>query len=290
MKQCGYLSVSEPFDGLFTQGMITHATYKDADGKWLYPTEVAVDDGKWTRLSDGTPVTQGRIEKMSKSKRNTVDPQDILNSYGADAARLFILSDSPPERDLEWNVSGLEGAWRYINRLYRLVTENLSPTQTLSENSTELVRKAHQTLDAVAKDIEAFHMNKAVARLRELSNAMESHKGQIPVEVVEFLLHGLNPMIPHITEELWAMTGHDTMLAETPWPKVDETYLVNDTVTMAVQVNGKLRASIIVPHDFDAKQTEDMAMANADVIRSLEGKTVKKVIVVPGRIVNIVAA
>ena len=289
MKQCGYLDVSEPFSGLYTQGMVIHATYKDQDGKWLYPTEVAQGQGGWIKLSDGTPVTQGRIEKMSKSKRNTIDPQDILDSYGADAARLFILSDSPPDRDLEWTESGLEGAWRFINRLYRLVSENTSSTQDTSDDPTSLLQKAHQTLDAVAKDIEAFHMNKAVARLRELSNAAESYKGQVPIQVIEFLLQGFNPMIPHITEELWSQLGHKDLLANTDWPTIDAKYLVNDTVTMAVQINGKVRATITLPSNLDAKQTEEFALANDDVAKALSDKQVKKVIVVPGRIVNVVA-
>ena len=300
LKQCGYLSVSEPFSGLYTQGMVIHETYKDQNGAWLYPTEVQKTDGKWTKISDGTPVTAGRIEKMSKSKRNTIDPQDILDSYGADAARLFILSDSPPDRDLEWTESGLEGAWRYINRLYKLVTENLElPAHDVanpSDQAVKLLQKAHQALHAVAADIEAFHMNKAVARLRELSNAAESFKAvsdddkAVLREVLSMLLRGFNPMIPHITEELWAALGNQTLLANTDWPKANEKYLVNDTVTIGVQVNGKLKAQITLPTGLDAKKTEEIALSDAAVQRAIEGANVKKVIVVPGRIVNIVAA
>lgn len=298
MKQCGYLEVSEPFSGLYTQGMVIHATYKDQDGKWLYPTEVAQENGKWTKLSDGTPVVQGRIEKMSKSKRNTIDPQDILDSYGADAARLFILSDSPPDRDLEWTESGLEGAWRYINRLFRLVSENAGlpkgEFKDVSTDTEKLLQKAHQTLDAVAKDIEAFHMNKAVARLRELSNAAESFKPQTDSDkqafrhVLELLVQGFNPMIPHITEELWSMLGFATLLANTDWPKANPKYLVNDTVTVVVQFNGKRKTEIIVPFGADQKTTQELALANDDVAKALIGKDIKKVIVVPGRIVNVV--
>lgn len=300
MKQCGYLSVSEPFSGLYTQGMVIHATYKDKDGKWLYPTEVENRDGVFTRISDGSPVTVGRIEKMSKSKRNTIDPQDILDSYGADAARLFILSDSPPDRDLEWTESGVEGAWRYINRLHRLIAENTAlptgPVKDPSAQAEKLLQKAHQTLAAVAADIEAFHMNKAVARLRELSNAAESFKPGDDTDraalrqVLEFIVQGFNPMIPHVTEELWEMLGYSSHLAHTDWPQLDDKYLVNDTLKIAVQVNGKARATIEIGRDLDAKQVEAVALSNADIIRAIDGKEIKKVIVVPGRIVNIVVA
>ncbi len=292
MNEVGLLSVKEPFSGLYTQGMIIHETYKDETGKWLYPTEVGKGaDGATVKLSDQSPVTIGPKIKMSKSKRNTIDPQDILDSYGADAARLFILSDSPPDRDLEWTESGLEGAWRYINRLYRLAAKNISGgADDASPDTEKLLQKAHQALDAVARDIEAFHMNKAVARLRELSNALESYKSILPRQALEFLIQGLNPMIPHITEELWSLLGHKTILANTPWPKIDEKFLVSDTVKIAVQVNGKKRAEITIAKDADQKQTEELALRNDDVAKSLAGKEIKKIVVVPGRIVNIVVA
>lgn len=297
LRAAGYpIKSDEPFTGLYTQGMVNHETYKDQNGAWLYPTEVTKTDGKWVKVDDGSPVTVGRVEKMSKSKRNTIDPQDILETYGADAARLFILSDSPPDRDLEWTVSGLEGAWRYINKLYRLASElpAAKSTDGMSGEGEKLLKKAHQTIDMVAKDIEAFHMNKAVARLRELSNAAESFKPQNDGdnaalrEAIEFLLRGLNPMIPHITEELWAGMGHDTILADTPWPKLNAAYLVNDTANIAVQVNGKLRATIVMSRDTDAQKAEEIALANDDVAKAIAGQTVKKVIVVPGRVVNVV--
>jgi leucyl-tRNA synthetase len=236
---------------------------------------------------------------MSKSKKNTIDPQDILDTYGADAARLFILSDSPPDRDLEWTESGLEGAWRFVNKLYRLVTENksalaLPAAGSPSDAAVKLQQKAHQTVAKVAEDIEAFHMNKAVARLRELTNMVEAFKPEagdkgIYREAVEFLLHGFNPMIPHITEELWAELGNTPLLVDSPWPTVNPDFLKEDSVTIAVQINGKLKATITMPVNTPQADAEKIAMADAGVIRALEGKSVRKVIVVPNKIVNVVA-
>ncbi len=212
---------------------------------------------------------------------------------------MFILSDSPPDRDLEWTESGLDGAWRFINRLYRMVADNkdailVSSVGDASDAAKKLQQKAHQTIDAVAKDIEAFHMNKAVARLRELANMIEAFKPEagdsgIFREAVEFMLQGLDPMIPHVTEELWAELGHKDMLINTPWPKVFEAFLKEDSVTIAVQINGKLKATITLPVNADQKQAEQIALSEGSVVRALEGKTVRKVIVVPNKIVNVVA-
>lgn len=301
LSECGYMDTPEPFAGLYTQGMINHMTYKDEKGQWVYPKDVMRDDkGNWVmNAGNNAPVVAGRIEKMSKSKRNTIDPQDILETYGADSARLFILSDSPPDRDLEWTESGLDGAWRFINRLHRMVSENVAamtatPVGAVSELGKKLQQRAHQTLNLVGKDIEAFHMNKAVARLRELANAVEGFKPEagdagVYCEATEFLLQGLNPMIPHITEELWAELGNTTMLVQTSWPCINPDYLKEDTVTIAVQINGKLRATITLPMNNDPKHTEETALAEDSVVRALEGKTVRKVIVVPNKIVNVVA-
>jgi leucyl-tRNA synthetase len=302
MRDCGYTVPDEPFAGLFTQGMVTHMSYKDADGKWIYPAEMQPDGtGGFIRISDNTVVTAQRVEKMSKSKKNVIDPQDILDTYGADAARLFILSDTPPDRDLEWTEAGVEGAWRFVNRLYRLVAEPsvALPAKTqiassYSDTAMALRRQAHQTAAGVASDIEAFHMNKAVARIRELANAVGSFQpgGDADAmalrEALEFLTACMNPMMPHLAEELWSMLGHKTILADSPWPVVDEKLLVADTVTIAVQVNGKMRATITLPAGADQKQAESTALADANVQKAMEGKQVRKVIVVPGRIVNVV--
>lgn len=304
MRDCGYLDIDEPFSGLFTQGMVGHETYQDESGKWLFPTEVEKnDDGSFTRISDGSPVTVGPSIKMSKSKKNVVDPQDIMDTYGADAARLFILSDSPPERDLEWTEGGIEGAWKFINRLYRLVIEpgielpaiGTAAPSDISSTGLELRRMAHKAVDGISHDIEAFHMNKAVARIRELSNAISSFKANGPSdawvlrEALELLVQCMNPMMPHLAEELWAQLGHEQILAESSWPVAEKSLLVEDSVTIGVQVNGKVRATITLPKDADKQAAEDLALSEPNVKKALDGMTIRKVIVVPGRIVNVVA-
>ncbi|MGL4960588.1 MAG: leucine--tRNA ligase [Inquilinus sp.] len=307
LKRCGYLGIDEPFAGLFTQGMVTHQTYRDAQGAWLYPTEVSRDDqGVWTTLAGGGPVTAGRIEKMSKSKRNTVDPQVIIDTYGADAARLFILSDSPPDRDMEWTEAGIEGAWRYLQQLWRLVTESpvalpaagSPPPNGFSPAAEGLRRALHKTIAGVGDDLERFHFNKAVARIRELTNLIGKIAGESGGagqgeawalrEAFDGVVRLIGPMVPHVGEALWQHLGHDGLLADAPWPKADPALLVDDTATVAVQVNGKLRATILLPRDADEATAREAALADANVARALEGRTVRKVIVVPNRIVNVV--
>ncbi|MCC7305359.1 MAG: leucine--tRNA ligase [Alphaproteobacteria bacterium] len=296
LRDCGYLDIAEPFTGLFTQGMVTHVTYKDKDGKWLLPSEVVIE-GERVKDKNGNAVTLGRIEKMSKSKKNVVDPEDILNTYGADAARLFILSDSPPERDLEWTESGIEGAWRYVNKMHRLVSEllplpDIKKPAAFSEDALKLRRATHKAIKGVSEDIEAFAMNKAVAKVRELSNAIGAfvQKDDWTLrEAIETLIKLLNPMMPHLAEELWSMLGHKTLLVDEAWPEADPALLVADTVTIGVQVNGKLRASITLAANADQKTAENIALAEPGVQKALEGMQVRKVIVVPGRIVNVVA-
>ncbi|MGB4107490.1 MAG: leucine--tRNA ligase [Alphaproteobacteria bacterium] len=303
MRDCGLTEVSEPFTGLFTQGMVTHETYQDEKGAWLFPTDVKKDGEKFVTVKDSKPVKVGGIVKMSKSKKNVVDPEDILKTYGADSARLFILSDSPPERDLEWTESGIEGAWRYVNKLHRMVSEaglNLSPAGAKAPGNftpiaTNLRRATHKTIKVVADDIEAFAMNKAVAKVRELSNAIgvftaatDDEKWALR-ESIETIIILMNPMMPHLAEELWETLGHKTLLVETPWPKADPALLVADSVTIGVQVNGKLRAQITLPSNADQKTAEQTALGEPGVKKALEGLSVRKVIVVPGRIVNVVA-
>ncbi len=304
MKATGHLRIDEPFAGLFTQGMICHESYKDEKGAWLYPEEVKKNpDGTASHVETGRPVKVGRVEVMSKSKKNVVDPGQIIDKYGADTARLFMLSDSPPERDIEWSEAGVEGAWRYIGRLWRSAVEPklpLPPAGTtvpdaLDEKTLAVRRVVHRTIADFTRDIESFHFNRAVARARELSNALdtlEEGKGASAVlrEGLETLARLLNPMLPHITEEMWARLGHKAPLVETPWPKATPAFLAQTTVTVGVQVNGRLRGTIELPKDADAKTAEAAALAEPNVKRTIEGKTVKKVIAVPNKIVSIVVS
>jgi leucyl-tRNA synthetase len=303
LKRCGYLDFDEPFSGLFTQGMVCHKTFRDAAGNWLQPDEVEEGpDGAWRALDEGRPVRVGRSEKMSKSKRNTVDPTATIAAYGADTARLFMLSDSPPERDLEWTEAGTDGAWRYLNRLWRLFDERLAqvappgtPTPTrLSPAATELKRAIHQTIDTVTQELERFHFNKAVALIRELSNGVEAFAPADPAapallrEALDTLAQLLGPIVPHIAEELWQRLGHEALLADTAWPQADAAWLEEDRVTVAVQVKGRLRATISLPRGSDRATTEAAALAEPNVRRAIEGKPLRRVIVVPDKIVNVV--
>ncbi|WP_448205192.1 leucine--tRNA ligase [Azospirillum sp. sgz302134] len=304
LKQCGYLNVEEPFAGLFTQGMVNHETYKDAaSGAWLAPTDIQKNDtGNYVRTDNGGAVTVGRVEKMSKSKKNVVDPAHIIGTYGADAARLFMLSDSPPERDLEWTEAGIDGAWRYINRLWRMVTEapvELPPPgapkpDAFGEKAEATRRLVHKAIAGISEDLEKFRFNKAVARVRELSNALAeldgkgAGEGWVLREGFEAIIRLIGPMMPHLGEELWAQLGHSTLLVDQPWPEADPSLVVEDAVTVAVQVNGKLRATLELPRDMAKDAAEQAALADANVQRALEGKPVRKVIVVPNRVINVV--
>ena len=303
MKETGHVGLDEPFTGLFTQGMVTHETYKGPDGRWVAPDELFWKDGKpFLDEAAGTPVKVGAIEKMSKSKRNTIDPTAIIDQYGADTARWFMLSDSPPERDVQWTEEGVEGAWRFTQRFWRIVTGDPAsmagpgtPMPALDEASEALHRTAHQILAAITAHIEALQFNKAVARIYELANAISAFKPQdeaagkwVKREAVDMLVQMAAPMMPHLAEESWQALGHETILAETPWPIADESLLVEDSVTLPVQVNGKRRDEVTVPRDADKAAVEQAALGLEKVRNALDGKTPKKVIVVPGRIVNVV--
>ncbi len=310
LTTCGHLSVQEPFAGLLTQGMVCHETYKDSEGHWLYPEEVRKEKEGYVHAETGKPIVAGRIEKMSKSKRNVVDPALIIATYGADTGRLFMLSDSPPERDLEWSEAGIEGAWRYINRLWRLVAgfvaehsaeiSDLRKTAitvlTLSAEAQKLRSITHRTIAAVTDDLERFHFNKAVARIRELTNALadfaadDNAYGVVMLEGIDALVRLLQPMTPHLAEELWQHIGQTGFVLDAAWPAADPSLLEDDTVTVVVQLNGKLKDRLELPRDLDAKQAEEAALASPTVKNALEGKQVRKIIVVPNKIINVVAA
>jgi leucyl-tRNA synthetase len=317
MKKTGHSGIDEPFAGLFTQGMICHETYKTDAGEWVEPADVIDGDaGGHVHATTGATVTQGRSEKMSKSKKNVIDPEDIINTYGADTARWFMLSDSPPERDLDWTESGISGAWRFCNRLWRLVAANVTalpapgaePGDTVSAGAaspdaepggdgTAAIRRAiHAAIAGVTDDLEAFHFNRSVARIHELVNALSdidaaslSRDGAAVLrEGLETVTLLIGPMMPHLAEELWRMLGHETLLAETAWPVAIESLLVQDTVKLAVQVRGKMRGTIEIARDADQDAAERAALALATVTAALDGDEIKKIIYVPNRIINVI--
>jgi leucyl-tRNA synthetase len=281
LKHIGKIDIAEPFTGLFTQGMVTHETYKDPAGAWLSPEEVS--NGKV--IATGEPVALGRVEKMSKSKKNTVDPGPIVDQYGADAVRWFMLSDSPPERDLPWSEAGIEGSWRFVQRIWRL-------TETIEGQGEDrdLDRRLHKTIAGVATDIEALSFNKAVAKIYELANAIEKAAPSASrAEAARILVRLVAPMIPHVAEEAWARTGETGLIADALWPEADPALLVDDEVTIAIQINGKLRDTLMAPKGAPREALEELALGSDKIVRLLDGKPPRKVIVVPDRLVNLVA-
>ena len=304
LQQTGHLDLKEPFAGLFTQGMVLHETYQDpASRAWLAPDEVHRQGQQWLTLDGNRPVAVGPSEKMSKSKKNVIDPGEIIDKYGADTARWFMLSDSPPERDLEWTDAGVEGAWRFTQRLWRLVSEPaVAPADggqkangpAIGDNALALRRASHKAIAGVTEDIERFRYNRAVARIYELANVIGQFDGGreddrwAMGEALRTLALLVGPMMPHLAEEMWLHLGGQGLLAEQPWPKADPVLLAESTVTVAVQVMGKLRATLELARDLGHDELERAALGEANVQRALDGRPVRKVIVVPNRIVNLV--
>ncbi|MCF6199754.1 MAG: leucine--tRNA ligase [Hyphomicrobiaceae bacterium] len=310
MCETGHLEVKEPFAGLFTQGMVNHETYKDENGDWLSPSDVRIEgEGKNRKAvhdRTGAPVTIGPIEKMSKSKLNTIDPSEILAHYGADTARWFMLSDSPPERDVEWTQAGAEGAWRFVHRLNRLIEEALPKLakaeapepDDFDEAAKTLRQQSHKAIDAVEQDLENLRFNRAVAQIYEFTNHLGSatksfeaaNEGQAFAlrEAATFLVQMFAPMMPHLAEECWARLQYHTLVVDSPWPKANQALLIDETIKIAVQVNGKRRDELTISPDASKNSIEKAALALDNVKRSIGDKKVKKVIIVPKRIVNIV--
>ncbi len=310
MKATGHVGIDEPFAGLFTQGMVVHETYQKENGEWVTPAEVKIegaDDARSATLATtGEPIIIGGIEKMSKSKKNTIDPDDIMASYGADVARWFMLSDSPPERDVEWTERGVQGAWRFTNRLWRQIGEATELAKTapaerpaaFGEPALALRKAAHGALAKVSDAIEKLHFNVAVAHIYEFANALGSAIAN-PAPTADFswamgeaasiMVRLFHPMMPHLAEECWAALGYKTLVADEPWPAVEPDLLVENTITLPVQVNGKRRAEVAVPRNATAAEIEAAVLALEAVQKALDGKRPKKVIVVPQRIVNVVA-
>ncbi|HEX3808056.1 MAG TPA: class I tRNA ligase family protein, partial [Rhizomicrobium sp.] len=299
LHRLGYADVDEPFAGLFTQGMVCHETYRSQNGDWLEPAEIEKRDGKAYRKGSDVEVSVGPSEKMSKSKKNVIAPETIIDIYGADTIRWFMLSDTPPERDVDWTEEGAEACWRFVQRIWRLVSEveNLPPPQTVLPQTVqganlELRRAVHCAIFAVTNDLENLRFNRAVAQIYTLANAITndaSLDGALRREALETLTLLISPMMPHLAESCWATLGHKTSVLDTAWPEADPTLLQADTVTVAVQVNGKRRGEIEIARGEDQKVVEAAALALEAVQRALEGKPPRRVIVVPERIVNIVA-
>ncbi|HJD64080.1 MAG TPA: leucine--tRNA ligase [Rickettsia endosymbiont of Sericostoma sp.] len=305
MNEQGYLSIREPFNNLLTQGMVLHATYKDANNNWLYPDEVIKQSDKWINKNTGEEVVQGRIEKMSKSKKNLVDLESILTNHSADAIRLFVLSDSPPEKDFEWSANGFEGCSRFISKLENMaeILINSEITEGSSNKSNKLTKLTHYTIKHVTEELKDFKLNKAIARMRELFNALsdevsKGREGNVNIvnssidysvkEGFRVLIMLLNPFIPHITEEIWQKLGSKERLYQTSWPSFDESLLELESYTMAIQVNGKLRATQEFANVTSNIEIQNMVMQLPEIQKHLSGKEPKKIIIIPSKIVNIV--
>jgi leucyl-tRNA synthetase len=299
MHQTGHLPAKaiEPFNALFTQGMVTHETYatKGADGRpvWQLPEDVVKSDGG-AALRDGTPVEVGPIIKMSKSKKNVVDPMNIIATYGADTARWFVMSDSPPERDVEWTASGAEATAKFLGRVWtlsdRITQMPAGDGDGDGDGDEDLLRAMHRAIEDVTFSIEGFAFNKAIAKLYEFTNTLSKSKAGKPAlaEAMRTLAQLLSPMVPHLAEEVWAQQGGEGLVARAAWPKADPAMLVQDTITLPIQINGKRRGEINVPADMPASEVEKIVLADDAVVKFLAGQPVKKLIVVPGRIVNVV--
>ena len=309
MHKTGHLGMDEPFKGLFTQGMVVHETYRDPNGDWVLPADVTLegmgDNRRATLSASGVPVEIGSIEKMSKSKKNVVDPDEIVRTYGADTARWFMLSDSPPERDVQWTEAGIEGASRFQQRIWKLVQDSieieaLPPAGETAAADIEAARKLiHRAVKTVGDDIESLRFNRGVAQIYELTNGLGKFAATLEAapsangstvlrEGVEGLVQLIAPMMPHLSESCWAALGKTGMVADAGWPAIDPALLVDATVVIGVQVNGKLRGEITVPKGADRELVEKQALSLDAVARMLDGKAPKKIIIVPDRIVNVV--
>ncbi|MDE0591073.1 leucine--tRNA ligase [Halocynthiibacter sp. C4] len=293
MNICGHLpdSAREPFNALFTQGMVTHEIYqtRDENGRKVYHLPEEVTDGK---LADGTEVEIIPSAKMSKSKKNVVDPDDIIKNFGADTARWFVMSDSPPERDVEWTASGAEAASKHLARVWRIANDIASADETPANPKEDgaLLRATHKAIDAVTQGIEGFAFNTSVAQLYGFTNTIARSKAGTTArrDAMKIMAQLMSPMTPHLAEDVWSILGGEGLVAQAAWPKADPKLLVDDTITIPIQVNGKRRAEISVAKDLSKEEVEKLAMAEHAVVKALDGKEPKKVIVVPGRIVNVV--
>ena len=296
MHKTGHLPASaiEPFDALFTQGMVTHAIYKTdgADGRpvYHYPETVDLRDGGGF-LKDGTQVDIIPSAKMSKSKNNVVDPVAIIDQYGADMARWFVLSDSPPERDVEWTASGAEASYKHLSRVWSMCDKiGEMDKEEAGSGDEDLLRAMHKAIQDVTNGVESFGFNAAIAKLYGFTATLSKSKASYSAkrEAIMTLAQLMSPMTPHLAEDIWAHQGGEGLIANAPWPVADEAMMVEDTVTLPIQINGKRRSEIAVPKDMPKDEVEKLALADEAVVKALGGATPKKLIVVPGRIINVV--
>ena len=292
MNATGHLpkKAIEPFNALFTQGMVCHATYQDPDGKWLNPDEIKQSEsGEYITL-DGKNVTVGQSIKMSKSKKNVVDPDDIIDQYGADTARWFVMSDSPPERDVEWTASGAEAAWKHLQRVWRLTVEITEDSSADTSKDIELEKAKNIAIDAVTNGVEGFAFNKSIAALYQFTNilAKSAASKNAKIDAMLTMAQLMQPMTPHLAEEIWSTLGGDGLVTEAKWPILDASMLINDTIVLPIQVNGKRRDEIQVNVDLSKDEIEKIVLERQSVLRILDGNAPKKIIVVPGKIVNVV--
>ncbi|MCF6219772.1 MAG: leucine--tRNA ligase [Robiginitomaculum sp.] len=300
LRDCGLLDLpnGEPFKGLFTQGMVNHAVFTDADGQFVMPADVTEKDGKLVHMDTGSSITRGAVEKMSKSKKNVIDPHDIIEGYGADVARWFMLSDSPPERDVEWTDAGALGAWRFANKVWAAISEtpenslqSIGSTDDLAGAALDLRRSVHKATAKITDGIDNFRFNTSVAQIYETVNALKKYTDNdaAKIEGMSILVRVIAPFMPHLAEECWAHLGGEGLVCDAPWPEADPAMLVEDEITMPIQVNGKRRAEISVAKAASKDDVEKLALAHPRITEYLSDKTIRKIIVVPGRIINIVA-
>ena len=294
LSDAGLMSVREPFAGLFTQGMVVHETYRRADGAWVEPTDVDLTNDAGHRsarqLSTGETLTIGDIEKMSKSKKNVVAPQEIVDTYGVDAGRLFVLSDSPPERDVQWTPGGVEGASRFVQRVWTEV-DSFDPDAPPHESDAGLIRETHKAIKAVSEGVSGFRFNSAIAKRYGFVAVVRDHGAAGSAarrEALSALIRLVAPFTPHLAEECWTRIGEEGMVLDAPWPAFDPALATDDEVTLPIQVNGKRRGEIRVARGLEPAEVEALVMADADVQARLEGQTVRKIVVVKDRIVNLV--
>jgi len=310
MKEAGHVCLKEPFAALFTQGMVVHETYRARDGSWLSPAEIRFDQGGGDRqafsMTDGQPVEIGPIEKMSKSKRNTIDPDDIITTYGADTARWFMLSDSPPDRDVIWTDEGVQSAAKFLQRLWRLIgdiaefSNGVESPNVFGDSAHNIRKLAHGLLLKAEEDLNRLRFNRCVAHVYDFTNQLSALLNTIDQEdagqdiraafheSAKILVQMFCPLMPHLGEECWAALGETTLVAESPWPVADHSLVVDSLLMLPVQINGKKRAEVLVAREATTTEIEEVVLNLETVRRLLDGRAPKKIVIVPKRIINVV--